>query len=251
MTHGQRTGTDPRVGRLPFPAGWVAGVAALAVLLPAVPPRADDDPELEPAPFESEGDLAFFVDIARFVGPTPDRYDLEVYVAISNDQLVFEPEGSVVAGDLLLEIEMRDREDEPVAALETPLAPQAASELDAGDRAIIQVIRERIQVPAGLHRMQVRVTDRRSQKVGLLNRMRNVKKKGELDVWVEVQPIERDRLAASDLALVRSAQAADGVAAFGRNGVNFDPNPSRYYGLAVPSVRYYLEVYGGPGYQEG
>jgi len=33
--------------------------------------------------------------------------------------------------------------------------------------------------------------------------------------------------------------------------VNFDPNPARRFGLAVPIVRSYLEVYGGDGFTEG
>ncbi|GJM43312.1 MAG: hypothetical protein DHS20C21_01540 [Gemmatimonadota bacterium] len=222
------------------------GTLALA----ATPVIASDQKDPQEPPFRGEGDLSFFVDLAGFAGA--GFTEVEWYVSVSNDQLVFEPgEDSVLTGELLLEVQVSDLDGDRVHTIETTLAPQAGSRLDSSDRAIVQVIRERSELAPGDYHVSVRLIDRRSQKVGLFNRMRNVKNSGELRTWIRVPAIPDTALATSDLTLIRSARAAEGDVVFGRNGVDFDPNPSRYYGLAVPSVRYYLEVYGGPAYEEG
>jgi GWxTD domain-containing protein len=203
-------------------------------------------------PFRSEGDVAFVVDVSAYRGPETGSTDLELYLAVSNDQLEFRPEGAGFTGDLLLEVDLRDGDDERAASLETSLQPRAANEVDSGDRGIVQIIRERVVVPPGEYRLQVTLTDRSARKTGLWNVIRgNVETRGRAVARIRVPELTGDGLALSDLTLIRSTTPTDGKAQFGRGNVDFDPNPSRFYGVVLPTVRFYVEMYGGDRYENG
>ncbi|MBZ0269153.1 GWxTD domain-containing protein [bacterium] len=233
----RRSGLGPRWARV-LAAGALLG-GTLAGIASA------DVPEAEQPPFRSEGDLDFFLDLAAFRVSDGTRTEQELYVAVTNDQLTFHEEDGVLTGDLLLEIDVRDVDGDDIANVETSLSPQAASEFDSEDRGIVQIIRERVRLEPGLYHLQVTLTDRGSQKVGLFNRMRNVKNRARATVWIDVPDLKSSSLAVSDLTLVRSVRQVEGEAPFGRGDIDFDPNASRFYGAALPILTYYLEVYGG------
>lgn len=252
----------------------------LALPLVAAGPARADDASPESPPFVGEGELSFFVDLAAFRSTTGFT-EQEIYVAVSNDQLVFqgeegssdeseppadgepgdvagrddapaqEPTPPPLEGEIRLEVRLRTEDGDEVASLDTPLRPQAASRLDSRDHGILQVIREHLAVAPGVYHLEVTLTDLRSQKVGLFNRMRKARNRGNVEAWIAIPAFEETGLALSDLALVRNARAAKEGPGFGRHGVDFDPNPSRYYGLVLPNVKYYLEVYPGAAYAEG
>jgi GWxTD domain-containing protein len=220
------------------------------LLLLAGSVRADED--VRQPPFMGEGDLSFPVDFCAFRTQEPRWVDLAIYLSISNDQIKFDPTGGGLDGELGLEIILRTEDGkEDAAVIRTELRPQAATELDASDRTIQQVIRERARVLPGRYEILVELVDRRSEKVGLFNRMRNIKNSGSVRTRIEVPDLESEDLALSELAFVRRADAADAEDPFARNGVDFDPNPSRHYGLALSRVKFYVEVYGGPRHEEG
>jgi GWxTD domain-containing protein len=223
---------------------------ALAVALPVMAKAGDPEPVAPP--FPSDGDLGYFIDSAGFRG-REGRTDLELYVSISNDQLAYlEEDDAVWRGQLELEIVIRDPDGREVFRQESELSPEAARQLDAEDRAIVQVIRESASLVPGTYHLEAILTDRQSRKRGLLNRIRKARKKGEVVTWIEVGDFSEDSaLVISEPVLLRNARRADPGTAFGRNGVDFDPNPSRYYGLVLPQVRCYAEVYGGSSWQEG
>lgn len=240
-------------------------VVALAALLAGgvlALPRiaAADEPEVQEPPFRSDGDIDFFLDLAAFRAADAAATEQEIYVAVTNDQLAFRADGEggddeagdgPLTGDLLLEVEVRDEDGDDVTSLHTELAPRAGRPSDAEDRGIVQIIRERLRLAPGLYQLQVKLTDRASQKVGLFNRMRNVRNSARATVWVRVPDLRSEGLALSDLALVRSVQQVEGAALFGRRDIDFDPNASRFYGAALPVLRYYLEVYGGESFADG
>lgn len=230
--------------RLALAAALVAGFVALAGTV-----RADDEPVAPP--YESEGDLSFYVDINSFRADE-GKVEQEIYLSISNDQLAFEPvEEESFEGSLFTEAVIRAPDGEEVFRQETELSPRAGSELDSGDRAIVQLVRETVALAPGRYHLWLKVVDRWSEKDGLWHKIRGTKKKGEVSTWFEVASLDSPELKLSEPALLRDARRVDPGSPFARNGVEYDPNPSRYYGLAVPSVRYYSEVYGGDSFQRG
>lgn len=213
---------------------------------------ADDAPEPASPPFRSEGNIAFHADLAAFRGDS-GRVEQEVYVAVSNDQLAFKPAegGEGLAGRLAWELVFRTPDGEEAFREESELTPTAAETLDAGDRAIVQTIRGRAALAPGLYRLEIRLRDLFSEKPGLFDRIRNKRNEGEVAAWVDVSPRAAEGIGISDLVPVRSARVADEGDGWARSGVDFDPNPSRFFGLVLPSVRLFAEVYGGGEWREG
>ena len=228
------------------------GARVLVGLLVVASAASAGDDEIRRPPFEAEGDLAFAVDLCAFRSGEEGVVDQEVYVAISNDQIQLPPaRDGGFTGDLRLRVSFLTDEGEEAGHVESRLEPQAPTELDSGDRTIQQVIREKVRMAPGTYHLLVELEDAKSQKVGLFNRMRNIKNSGRVSARVEVPALDDAALSTSDLAFVRTAEPAEGRAVFGRNGIDFDPNPKRYYGLALSELRFYVEIYGGTDHQEG
>jgi len=211
--------------------------------------QAADAPSADPLPLASEGDLALDVDFAGYRGDS-GLTELEVYVSVTNDQIGFSTEDGNRQGELRLTIVVRDPEGETTLERESTLVPGAGTEFEASDRGIVQIIREQLALAPGLHYVELTLTDEKTLRTGLWNRMRNAKRRGMASGWVEVRNFEGPGLRLSDLALVRRSEPAT-EEGFGRHGVDFDPNPSRLYGLTVPMVRFYLEVYAGADFEPG
>ena len=228
------------------------GIALLGVL-PDTPARADEENEPAELPLSSEGDLVFYVDTSGYEGVNGET-DQEFYVSISNEELRFqgeEEQGEVLAGKIDLSIVLRKPDGKKALELKSELEPQAGSRLDAEDRYVVQMIRESGMVAPGMYHLEVTVRDQRALKRGLINKVRRTKKDGVARGWIEVPDFAPSGLSLSDLTLVRSAERVGGETPFGRNGVEFDPNPSRLYGMRMPRAQGYVEVYGGEKFNPG
>jgi GWxTD domain-containing protein len=211
--------------------------------------RGDDAPAAVDLPLESDGHLRFCVDAAAFRADG-GRTELAVSVSVSNDQLEFrEAAEGTWSGRLRMRVSLRDVSDTEIFAEESLLEPVAASRLDAADRAIVQSLSQSAFLAApGLLRLEVHLTDENAVRTGLLNKIRKKHKEGTAAGWIEVRDLAGDGLVLSDLALLRRWRPAPGG---GRHGIDYDPNPQRFYGLVLPMARYYLEVYAGSTFQEG
>jgi GWxTD domain-containing protein len=168
-----------------------------------------EDATPDPLPLESDGDLSFHVDFAGFRGA--EVTDQEVYVSVTNDQIGFSESGSVLEGELKLEIVVRTEDGERVVERESSLTPQAGSEFDADDRGILQIIREPLELAPGLYHFEVKLTDEKTLRTGLFNKMRNSKQRATADGWVEVHDFTRPGLVLSDLTMVRSSPFEPGT----------------------------------------
>lgn len=201
-------------------------------------------------PFESEGEISYVADVASFPGDST-KTEIEVYVALPNDEIGFRERDGAWVGEVHFDVVLRDSTGDEAFRSGSDLSPQAQARLDAEDHAILQMIRERATLTPGRYRLEVALTDRGTDKPGLLDRIRNVKSRGRIETWIEVPRFSADSLAVSDLVLVRSARVAADGDAWARRGVDFDPNPPRYYGLALPQVRCFAEVSSGHDWQAG
>ncbi|MGH2571401.1 MAG: hypothetical protein ACRDGR_09255, partial [bacterium] len=222
---------------------------AVALVTAAASLAAEEERPGDALPLVSTGDLVFHVDFAGYRGEQGVT-DEEIYVSITNDQLGFSEGEGTLEGGLTLDIAVRDPDGKRVAERKTKLVPQAADEADARDRGILQVIREHVDLPPGRYHVEIELTDEKTLRAGLFNRMRGVNQRGIAEGWIEVRDFAGAGLRLSDLALVRSSRPA-AAESFGRYGVDFDPNPSRLYGLALPIARCYVEVYGEEPFEPG
>ncbi len=225
---------------------WLLGFTLLLSSLP-ISLRADDSLEPAELPLRSSGDLDFVVDLAGFRASEGGTEE-EIHLAITNDQVRFEPEDDVLRGSLELEILVYDEAGKRVVKRVSKLEPQAASEADAEDHAIQQVVWERVTLRPGMYELALTLTDEKARKHGILDMIRGARRRGEVRAAFTVADFSSDVLTLSDLVFVRSYSIPEGGSDFGRHGIDFNPNPSRFFGLILNHVNCYVEVYAGQSF---
>jgi GWxTD domain-containing protein len=223
-----------------------------ALLFSLLPVSLCADEPLEPAelPLRSSGDLDFVVDLAGFRvagGGTEE----EIHLAIANDQVRFETEDGVLRGGLELKVLIFDEAGKRVVKRVTKLEPQAGSEADANDHAIQQVVWERVALQPGTYELVLALTDQKARKRGILDLIRGARRRGEVRAAFEVADFSGETLMLSDLVFVRSYSMPEGGSDFGRYGIDFNPNPSRLFGLILNQVKCYVEVYAATSFVDG
>jgi GWxTD domain-containing protein len=226
-------------------------VAVLALFVSALAPSAqakkDKDALVEP-PLVSTGDLAFEVDLAGFRAQEGQTEE-EIFVDLANDQIAFQNEDGALRGKLKLEIELRNSAGKRAFEKSQTLAPVAVAALDAGDRSVHQVIRQNAILPPGEYQLRVEVTDEKSEKPGLIHMIRKTKKKGLVEGLVRIPDLSQNEMIISDVLFSRDVRVGVQELEYERNGVAIDPNPARQYGMVIPYLSYYAEVYAGNDFQ--
>jgi GWxTD domain-containing protein len=220
----------------------------VAVLAAAFPAWAKKEAQVVEPPLFSSGDLEFEVDLAGFRAEE-GRTEQEIFLDLSNDQIAFQIEEGVFRGKLKLEIELKDSSGKRVFEKTETLVPQAPSELEAGDRSIHQVIRQNALVLPGEYQIRVEITDEKSEKAGLIHMIRKTKKKGKVEGLVRVSDLSQNEMRISDVLFSRDVRLGVQELEYERNGVAIDPNPARQYGMVIPFLSYYAEVYAGTDFQ--
>jgi GWxTD domain-containing protein len=218
----------------------------LALLAFASLAGAKDAVIVEP-PLQSEGDLLFELDWSGFRG-ADDRTEEEIFLDLPNDQIAFRDEEGVLRGKLKLEIEISQRGGKRIFESSETLMPEASSELETKDRSIHQVIRRSALLPPGEYVLGVTLTDEKSEKPGLIHLIRKTKKKGKVEELIRIPDLGREDLLISDVLFSSDVRLGTGEGV-GRNGVLIRANPGRKYGMVIPFLSYYAEVYTGAEFQ--
>jgi GWxTD domain-containing protein len=180
---------------------------------------------------EGEG-LPFFVDTATFKSlQDPDRSYVEIYFLLSSRSLHFEagPDGfsadlrfdAVITGKDSVEVWSRQWQKNILVESEEQLQ-QGSSIFD-----IVGLI-----LKPDFYDIYISLTDQEERKASLVS--------GEL--YVPAFPGEQ--LAISQVELALDIATAGGAGDFIKNGVRVLPNPMRTYGIDVPVLYYYAEIYG-------
>lgn len=221
----------------------------LALALAAAPSaQAKKEAVVVEPPLVSEGDLEFEVDLAGFRAEE-GRTEEEIFLDLSNDQIAFQDEEGLLRGKLKLEVELRDSAGKRAFEKTETLVPAAATSLDAGDRSIHQVIRQNALVAPGDYWIRVEVTDEKSEKPGIIHMIRKTKKKGKVEGLVRIPDLSQNEMRISDVLFSRDVRLGVQELEYERNGVAIDPNPARQYGMVIPYLSYYAEVYAGADFQ--
>jgi GWxTD domain-containing protein len=175
-----------------------------------------------------------------------------MYLVLSNDQIAFQadPDGRH-RGELRLEVEVTSEKEGRVFERTETLIPQAVTDRDALDRSIRQVMRQSMLLTPGTYLLAVELTDLKSEKPGIIHMIRKTKKKGAVEAMIQVNDFSGPAMRVSDPVLSRGIEPTSDDAALSRNGLAYDPNPSRQFGFIVPFLSYYSEVYVGASFQEG
>jgi len=219
-----------------------------ALALAAVSPVLAKDAVVMEPPLDSKGDLRFEIDLAGFRAEE-GRTEEEIFLDLSNDQIAFGNEEGIFRGKLRLEVELRDSGGKRAFEKTEVLVPEAASELDAGDRSIHQVIRQNAVLPPGEYWMRVELVDEKSEKPGIIHMIRKTKKKGKVEALIRIPDLAQNEMRISDVLFSREVRTGAEGMEYERNGLAIDPNPARQYGMIIPYLSYYAEVYAGSDFQ--
>lgn len=195
-------------------------------------------------PVWSTGDLEFCVDFVSFQG---DRESNEVLIncSVANDQIRFveDEETGEARGLLLIEAGFEDEDGRVIDREERQVVVKARSMLQAEKRDVIQVVQLERRIPHGRYLLTVMITDLRATKVGIWYALRNIKRSGEVSGIVVDPNVVPAGLGISDIAFARHIQPDSTGTEFTRSGLEIVPNPSRIYGLRLPELTAYVEVY--------
>ncbi len=154
-------------------------------------------------------------------------------------------------GELRLDVEVTSEEKGKVFERSETLVPEADTNLDATDRTIHQVVRQSVLLEPGTYLLAIEVTDLKSEKPGIIHMIRKTKKKGTIEAIIRVEDFAGTGIRISDPVFSRGVEVNESDAVLARNGMAYDPNPSRQYGFILPFLSYYAEVYAGSSFQEG
>lgn len=228
--------------------GSRAALLALA-LFPGGAPAKDSDRE-SVLPLKGRGDLPFLLDASAFRsdgGLTEE----EIVLSLSNDLIAFKTVEEKSEGRLRLEVEMIDSDGKTAFETTQTLVPTVSETIDASDRMQLQLIRTSAFLKPGEYVLQVLLVDELSEKPGIIHMIRKTKKKGTVDAMLTVPGFGAPGIETSEIAFCRDLSPSSSESDLARNGLRLDLNPSRQYGLVLPSLSYYAEVYAGEEFAAG
>ena len=176
----------------------------------------------------SDSTLYFALDYARF-RITPSAAQVEIYLAVPRAQLRFLPD----AGELLaafeanVSIALGDSE----VVRHTWGAHTVAQDTSEIKRSQLLYTQAAFQLPVNNYRLRVRVSDKNSGIAGLLT------------VELPVEAFESEKLTLSDLEISSRTTRDTTWSPFYKNRYTVIPNPNATFGLALPMLYTYTEIY--------
>jgi GWxTD domain-containing protein len=187
---------------------------------------------------EEEG-LPFFVDTATFESlENPENSYVEIYFLLSSKNLHFEsgPDGFVA--NLLFDavISGKDSSERWSRQWHKKIQLNSEKQLQQG-YSVFDIVG--LMLEPNFYDIHISLTDEGGKKVSSVS--------GEL----YVPAFSPDEFSLSQLELAVDITPAEQVGDFVKNGVRVLPNPMRTYGIDMPVLYYYAEIYGlktGPGF---
>lgn len=195
-------------------------IAALVVFVNAAAAQASPTPP--------DSTLHFDLDFARFsINDTTAQ--VEVYIAVSRADLNFARAENQLQAIFLCQVVINKNGVDLVNhQWQAQSTVRDSSELKPGQLLFTQ---SRFQLTTGTYRFYVRVQDRHSQRASVR----------AFQIVVEPYPLQQ--LALSDLQLAARLERDTTQSIFHKNRYLVLPNPGALYGLEVPMLYFYAEIY--------
>jgi len=182
-------------------------------------------------PQEGQG-LPFFVDTATFKSlEDTNRSYVEIYFLLSSKSLSFEstPDGFMANLQFDAVITGKDSTERWSRQWQKNIQVDSEEQLQQGS-SIFDIVG--LMLEPDFYDIYISLTDQGDKKASLVS--------GEL----YVPAFSGDQLALSQLELALDIAPVEGAGDFIKNGVRVLPNPMRAYGIDVPVLYYYAEIYG-------
>ena len=205
-------------------------VVWLALLLGPVGAARAAAPDPGPLPWRVGGRVSFTVDAAAF--PDSAGTTLDVYVRVPPGTLASLARDSVGQGRLRVAAHVRGAYGGARQLEQTQDFGFGAGDAGAGFGKVVGL---RFPVRPGSYRLDVRVEDLYSRKVGLIYSGRQVTESGRVEGELRVAGPDHGR-ELSDLEFVWSVRSGGPPSSFERGGRTVLPDPERLYGLYADGV---------------
>lgn len=206
---------------------------------------AEFPPALRELPAAGQGDILFYLDAVPFRAEDGGSR-IEFNLSIPNDQLNFEETDGDFAGRVRVRLELLDEEGSLVAVREATYPLSAGAERQVSDRQVLQLLTESVPVPPGDYVARAEVLDVTEYKRGLWYRLRKIHRAGRAACALEVPDYGGEGFSLSGIEFARSLGSPQGEGPFNKGGLDVVPNPPRLYGVLLPELVAYLEVYAPP-----
>lgn len=201
-------------------------------------------------PATSRGDIHFSVDAAAFA--TDDaRTRQEIYIQIPSPELEFEQSGDALIARIEVEFTFSDTAT-GAAVLEKTMTADlpAETEAETHDRAEVHVLASEFFLEPGRYDLDVRLRDlqKRRSVIPLLFLRRNAS--GRASLALDVTHYDDPRFHVSDIEFAREiadTAGAGGDNPFQKGRLSVVPCPERVYGLLLPELALYFEIYDSRG----
>lgn len=204
-------------------------------------PAAQTWVEYGDVPSPSRGDIVFYADVVTFYGGEGGNVE-EVYCIVPNDQIEFIEEAGTYRGNLKFSTEISDMDGNVVGSTESSVEVRAASEDDANARKIVQVLQSELSIAPGRYTAKIVIEDVNALKKTILAYFRREHKTGEVEVLIESKEFEEGELSISDIEFARGLRRVS-EGSFHKSGFEVIPNAHRRYGLLLPELAIFFEVY--------
>jgi GWxTD domain-containing protein len=192
-------------------------------------------------PNPSRGDIVFYADVVTFYQGKGVNIE-EVYCIVPNDQIEFIEEGEAYKGNLRFRTEISDMDGNIVGSTESSVEVSAASEDDASARKFVQVLQSEISIAPGRYTARVVIEDINALKRTILAYLKREHKMGEVKILIESKEFEEGELSISDIEFARGLRRVS-EGPFHKSGFEVIPNAHRRYGLLLPELAIFFEVY--------
>lgn len=214
-------------------------IASLALLLPI---RAfADDPK--PPPATSHGDVRFTVDAAGFATSGSETRE-EIYIQVPSSELAFRPAGEAFAARLEVEFAYRDTSSDAPILEKTMLADLTVkTEAQARDRGEIHVLQSEFLLAPGSYRLDVKLKDVNAPQRSLPLFFVRRPAMGKVTLALDVPSFGDSAFHVSDIEFAREISDSAGDSPFRKGEFTVVPCPERVYGLLIPELSAYFEIY--------
>lgn len=197
--------------------------------------------EHQDLPATSSGDILFYADVVSFYYDGGSNLE-EIYCLVPNDQIEFEGRDGSYIGSLALRIEIIDQRGRRVESIDNRIDVEATSVDDAKDRSIVQILQSKARIRPGRYTVMIVIQDLNAIKRGLVAQILRRHKKGQVEILIDSPDFGSQPMSISDIQLARGLKRK-AASDFGKSGFEILPNPQRLYGLLLPELAIYAEIY--------
>jgi GWxTD domain-containing protein len=192
-------------------------------------------------PNPSRGDIVFYADVVSLYGSEGENIE-EFYCVVPNDQIKFVEKDGSYTGELMYRAEIIDDSGDVIGASENTVKVSAADLDDTEDRSVVQILQSKVTVPPGRYTARVTLEDLNAVKKELIAYLLKRYKKGETEVLVDSKEFDKDPFSISDIEFARGLRRTS-IGQFQKSGFEIIPNAQRRYGLLLPELAVFFELY--------